>query len=88
MLAIGIGASNVLSVLTYVVGARVMGPSDFGRFVALTSVAFLFIVIADFGVNAWTVREIGRSDSSLKPFEVTLLPKLGIATRGDVPAGS
>jgi len=69
-------------VLTYVVGARVLGPSDFGRFVALISVAFLFIVVSDFGVNAWTVREIARSDYSMRPFEVTLLLKVVLAGAG------
>jgi O-antigen/teichoic acid export membrane protein len=82
VLAVGIGITNVLSVLTYVVGARVLGPSDFGRFVAVISIAFLFVVVSDFGVNAWTVREIARSGYSMRPFEVTLLLKVALAGVG------
>lgn len=66
-LTAGTGVAQALTAAAYWLCARASEPAEFGTLVALVSLAMLVATAADFGVNAWTVREIARLGTA-EPF--------------------
>lgn len=64
---------------SYWIVARQLSPSEFGPLVGAVGLAMLLGTIADFGVNAWTVRALAQDPSNVSAFTRTLTAKLLLA---------
>lgn len=80
-LSIGNGLSQGLTALAYLLAARALGPSQFGQLAAFIGVAALIVVAGDFGLNAWSIRELAQSESD-RAFDASL------SVRGVVAIGA
>ncbi|MDZ7270246.1 MAG: flippase [candidate division KSB1 bacterium] len=51
----------VLAVVLYAYACRFLGDEDFGRYGLATTLMFFVLLLDDFGVNTWLVREVARA---------------------------
>lgn len=54
----------VLAIILYAYACRFLGDQDFGRYALATTVMFFVLLVDDFGINTWIVREVARDRSS------------------------
>lgn len=68
--------SRILGMVSTIIVARYLGPEAYGKYCFVLSYAFIFMVIADFGLNDLIIRDVAR-DRSLAPkyFASTFLIK-------------
>ena len=64
--------SKILAIITTAILARYLGPEEYGKYCFILSFAFIFIVIADFGLNDLIIRDIARN-RSLAPQYLSLI---------------
>ncbi|MBC7186096.1 MAG: flippase [Calditrichaeota bacterium] len=61
---IGQAVRLVLAVVLYAYACRFLGDKDFGRYALATTVMFFVLLVDDFGINTWIVREVARQRST------------------------
>ncbi len=59
--SIGQAVRLVLAVVLYAYACRFLGDEDFGRYGLATTLMFFVLLVDDFGVNTWLVREVARA---------------------------
>jgi O-antigen/teichoic acid export membrane protein len=74
----GLFSASALSVLGYVVAARLIGPAEFGGVLAAFGLAVIVVSFVDFGINNWTIREMVRTDGSVESYARTLGVKIAL----------
>ena len=60
--------SKVIQLIIFVYLARILGKSDFGIFSFGLAFAFLFVILADFGLSTLMVREMSRDKKSASKY--------------------
>lgn len=68
--------AQLLTVIALLVAARELVPAEFGTFIGLFGLVTLAATVADFGVNAVTVRWMANHPDDATAFTVTLSAKL------------
>jgi O-antigen/teichoic acid export membrane protein len=79
MLGAGLVAAQFITVLTYWLTARSLGPADFGLLLGAVGLARMTIAVADFGINLSAVRDLARDPTATSAFSDALASKLVIA---------
>ena len=79
MLGAGLVAAQLITVLTYWLTARSLGPADFGLLLGAVGLARMTIAVADFGINLSAVRDLARDPTATSAFTDALASKLVIA---------
>ena len=55
-----------LALVLYSFACRFLGDEDFGRYSLATTIMFFVLLVDDFGINTWIVREVARDYKSAK----------------------
>ena len=79
VLTLGAYFATGASAITYLLAARVLGPTLFGLLLGAIGIAVVVAAFADFGVNGWVIRALARNPSSTELFTTTLTAKLILA---------
>jgi len=71
---------KMLAMATAVILARYLGPEDYGKHAFIISFTYLFMVMADFGLNDLIIRDVARDHSlSSHYFSASLVIKAGLS---------
>jgi O-antigen/teichoic acid export membrane protein len=72
--------SKMLGVATTIFLARYLGPEDYGKYCSVLSYVYVFIVIADFGLNDLIIRDIARNHSLASQYlAASIVIKIGFS---------
>lgn len=64
-------SSKILAAVTTIILARYLGPEDYGKYCSVFSFVYIFIVIADFGLNDLIIRDVARNNSLARQYLAT-----------------
>ena len=76
---IGKVVSVASSMITVALVTRVLGVSQFGEYVLITTVPAFLYLLADFGLNAVFLRQIAQDNHHVQKFGSLLFLRLGLS---------
>ncbi|MGH9441974.1 MAG: oligosaccharide flippase family protein, partial [Thermoanaerobaculia bacterium] len=78
-LTVGAVIAQVLTAVALLIAARVLEPARFGAFIGLFGLVTLAATVADFGINAVSVRRMAHHPEDVAAFTTTLSAKVVMA---------
>lgn len=76
VMSAGLFSTSALSVLGYILAARLVGPAEFGEVLAAFGLAVIVVSFVDFGINNWTIREMVQTYGPVETYSRTLGVKI------------